>query len=318
MMDQNPVTKRFKSNNDQLREIIARFLLGGIADELAPAGNKKVQNDIEKFQALFDNLDFRTTIVKSPRKAVSIYLDSCECRDMASPKAFLSTMIGMNPIQADLEMLYGSNVRDIWCLLLFCKRIAQACDIAINGNPGGDDLQKILKASMESCKSFIQHDVKQLPFDRRERIIDIRKMAAAVDDRVRPDQLERELDRIQAYNCTLSNAMARMLFDLHKTVMKDVVLKQSHLPQYQRLSFYLYDPDIDELKPSPLLFMPCLHIMLQKGYQEIVRLMVDSFWKEMLKSGYFASASTRSAIDPNLKQYIESGLTTNPNVPLLV
>jgi hypothetical protein len=109
-----------------------------------------------------------------------------------------------------------------------------------------------------------------------------------------------------------------MLFDGHQTVVKDVVLKQSHLPQYQRLSFYLYDPDIDELKPSTLLFMPCFYIVLQKGYQEIVRLMVDTFWKEILKRGYFASASTRSAIEPNLKQYIESGLTTNPNVPLLV
>jgi hypothetical protein len=320
-MDKDPSTKRFKSNYEELRAIIARFLVGGIPDELA--AKTKVHNDIEKFRALFDDggdgqLGFRTTIVQSPRKAVSIYLDSCKCVEMASPKAFLSTMIGTNPAQADLETFYANNVREIWCLRLLCKRIAEGCSAAIKDNPGGNDLAKILDETAGLCQSVIQHDIKRLPFDERERAMDIRTMAAAVDQRVRLDQLERELDRIQAHNSTLSNAMVRMLFDFHNIVVKDVVYKHSHLPQYQRLSFYLYDPEIDELKPPTFLFMPCLHVMLRQGYEDIARRMVDAFWKEMLKRGYFASASTRSTIEPSLTRYIESGLTTNPHVPLLV
>lgn len=310
------MTKRFKSNNNvELRKIIARFLFSDISDTLA---GMKIKNDITKLRALFDGLGFRTTIIESPRQAMSVYLDSCEC-NACSPKAFLSTMIGMNPMQADLERLYGKSVRDTWCLMLFCKRIKEACNVVVNeAKFGGNDLHKILDETIRSCKSFINEDIIPLPFNQRERIIEIQKMAEAVDDRVRLDQLEREFDRIQACNSTLSNAMARLLFDFHESDVKDVVFKQSHMPQYQRLSFYLYDPDIDEVKPSQFLFLPCLHKLLMKGYKEIVNLMADTFWKEMLQRGYFASASARAAIEPSLKRYIESGLTKNPSVPMLV
>jgi hypothetical protein len=309
---EHPATKRFKSNN--LRKTISQFLFAGIYDT-------KVKNDVVKFRALWDGLGFRTTIVESPRAAVSIYLDSCECShtDRASLRAFFSTMIGMNPIQADLERFYGENVKDPWCLLLFCKRIENACcDGAIKDSFTANVLIQTLEETIRLCKSFVNGDVQVVSFDQRERTMEIRRMATTTDDRVRLDQLDRELDRIHAHNSTLSNAMARILFDFHETVVKDVELKKSHLPQYQRLSFYLYDPEIDELKPPTFLFMPCLYMILKKGYRDIVNHMVDTFWKEMLKRGYFASSSARSAIDPNLKRYIESGMTNNPNVPLVV
>lgn len=318
-MDMEPSAKRHKGSRSKdakfFTSCIASFLLEAIPDQL---GGAKIKNDMESFQTLFERLSFRTSIVQSPRRALSVYLDSCGLglgeKDGPSPRAFLATLIGMNPRQDELETHYASNIRSIWCLLLFCQRIQKACDTAMEG----ENLQTLLIETIEEISACIRNETKTPSFDERKRVAKIRKMVTDFDTHVRTDQLDRELDRIHAFNSTLTNAIARKLFDFHAIAVKDAVFKDSHLPQYRRLSFYLYDPEVDESTPPPFLFLPCLSKILRFGPQEVVQYMVKRFWAEMLKRGYFASKGIRMAMEPKLNTYFQSGLKKNPKLPLVV
>jgi len=107
---------------------------------------------------------------------------------------------------------------------------------------------------------------------------------------VRKEQLEREYDRIITHNATFANARLQLFLEAHSLDIKEVYFKRSaHEAKYERITIYVYDPDIDLLKPPRLTFLPCLSLALKAGPAAIVKDMVQHFWKSLLKRGYFVT-----------------------------
>jgi hypothetical protein len=90
------------------------------------------------------------------------------------------------------------------------------------------------------------------------------------------------------------------------------------MPKYERITVYLYDPNIDEFKPPPFTFLPSLHCLLEQGPEALVQGMVKSFWSHLLRQGYFATPAICSEFTPDLEKYFLSGIAQNPNIPLLL
>ena len=110
----------------------------------------------------------------------------------------------------------------------------------------------------------------------------------------------------------------QLFLTAHECSIKDIYFKQSHLPKYERITVYLYDPDIDEFKPPPFTFLPSLHLLLEQGPEALVQDMIQSFWSHLLRHGYFATPAIRNEFTPDLEKYFLSGIAQNPNIPLLL
>lgn len=279
---------------------------------------------LSQLKSIFDNSGLRTTIVRSPREALSIYIDSFGAVDPNAEhkltREYLAIMFGCHPKQDQLEQIYSASWKELYCLYGFCDIIERKLpvDNGTGDSPETTELRMALNAAREFCVTGILDDTSlgDCKQSTLQRLHSIFELTLAAESRWRRDQLEYEFDKTLALNSTLGNALLQKFTCHHRLHITDVYFKRSHLPQYQRLSIYLYDNDIDEFKPPPLTLLPCTKWHM--GPEHLATKMTELFWEELLQRGYYASISLRESITPNLAKYFLSGLSQNPNVPLRV
>ena len=287
--------------------------------------NITTKNDLEKLRKLFDDHGFRTSVVMSPRPALSIYKDSCKVSSCDTPylagKESLLTMLGMHPEQNDIERWYAVSVKQVYCLALFCNLLRIKCPQAMETG----SVDALLTENETICRSLgvstgktTVEEVNHLSSLVSERVAALIKAVVAADSRLRSEQLQHEFDRLTYRNSTMSNAVVQLFLHAHNCSIKDVYFKRSHLEKYERITVYLYDPQIDEIKPPRFTFLPSLHRALEDGPAALVQDMIQSFWGHLLRHGYFATSATKSEFTPDLEKYFLSGIAQDPTIPLLL
>lgn len=277
---------------------------------------------LEKTLQIFENHGFRTSVVKSPRPALSIYKESCvldvesDENPMVHGKSFLVGMLGMHPKQSEIERYYLNSFKSIYCLLLFCQRLRLICP-----RPCEDSkIATMLESFDETCRaqavSTALDDVHEASTKVAEKVAQLIDAFVAADSRIRPEQLQREFDRFTFQNSSFSNALVQLFLQSHDCVIKDIYFKRSHEAKYERITVYVYNPDIDLLKPPPYTFLPALRKMLDEGPEAVAKDMVQSFWEHLLRLGYFATKAIKADFTPNLTKYFLSGLSRDPTIPI--
>lgn len=285
----------------------------------------KANLSLEKVKQLFDDHSFRTSVVMSPRPALSIYVDSCVLLDgrnetslnsdpFTSGKSYLITMLGLHPDQNQLEKWYSTIIKKLYSLKLFLAKVNQVCAKAIENDKVGkliSDYTLFLGTclTLEECQAGAATV--------SEKVATLITACVEVDHRIRPEQLEKEYERMVLWNSTYTNALVQLLMaDHHTSVIKDIFFKRSHLPKYERITIYLYDPDIDELKPPRFTFMPSLKLALEGGPEKLVEDMMGSFWESLLRHGYFCTSKIKSELSPDIRKYFLSGIAHDLTIPL--
>lgn len=290
----------------------------------------KTKNDLGKLKKVLDQHGFRTSVVSSPREALSIYKDSC----VVPPDSFatndgrtwLVTLFGLHPSQDKLERFYSSSVKNVYCLMLFCKRIREICPAALNDLSVADlvsgcelqcrSLGRMKTENYFSSSQIIQH-AHVLAASVPRLVATIIQRVVHAEPRHRVEQLQREYDRIALWNSTLSNAMVTLFSEAHQCHIRDVIYKQSpQQPQFERITVFLYDPQVDYNKPPHFLFSPSIRTILRQGPEEVVQSMVQSFWSHLLRHGYFATQAMKDRLSEDLKEFFLSGISNGPNLPI--
>ena len=172
----------------------------------------------------------------------------------------------------------------------------------------------------------------------------ISQMTSDKNSNLQPEQILREHAQISQQNSTFSNACMQIFATNNHTTIKEIYYKSSpHNRKYERLTITLYDDSIDLLKPPPFTFLPALSTVLSHTppptttitttttttttttppspthfLEKLIDALVSSFWKSVLKHSYFAPPSLQNAINPHLIKFFSSGITSNPNLPLLL
>jgi hypothetical protein len=226
-------------------------------------------------------------------------------------------MLGMHPDQDDMERWYAVSVKKVYCLALFCNLLRKLCPAAVEQSA----VQSLLVENESLCRSLSASSITTEEANRvsatvSERVAALIHSVVHADARIRAAQLEHEFERLTYRNSTMSNAAMQLFLTAHGCSIKDIYFKRSHLPKYERITVYLYDPDIDEFKPLPFTCMPSLHQILEHGPEALVQDMITSFWGHLLRHGYFATPSIRKEFTPDLEKFFLSGIAQNPNIPL--
>jgi hypothetical protein len=313
-----------------------RMLLDTTADEPIPRipttllRGGPTRNDLTQLRKLMENHEFRTSVVASPRPALSIYKDSCAVIDSDSDnnreegiikgKTFVIAMLGLHPHQEQLEHFYSTGIKNVYCLLLFCQRLRLACANAFQNKTGPVE-QFVLELENE-CRAagsnigITIHDSRRLSCVVQNRVASLIPMIVQAEPRNRIEQLQHEYDRIVLCNSTLSNALVHLFSTAQGCTIKDIYFKRSNVTTYERITLYLYDPDVDLVKPPQFIFLPSLKVALEEGHTAIVRKMIESFWHHLLRRGYFASLTMKQALTPGLEKFFLSGITNDEAIPL--
>ena len=202
--------------------------------------------------------------------------------------------------------------------MLFCTRIRSVCEKATENQ----ELADLLRETEQNCKNLADEKMawRGKCFSEKclEAVSIIINLAVKVDPRLRKEQLQKEYQRIDVLNSTLSNAYVQKFVQAHSCTIQSMVFKHSPMPKYQRITISLYNPEIDVVKPAPFLFLPALEVLLTQGTAVLVEQMARIFWSTLLRRGYFATANLKEGLEPELKKYFLSGLTNDPSLPLLL
>ena len=287
----------------------------------------KAKNCITKLRQLMDFHGFRTSIIHSPRPALSIYKDSChlstegynEDDEILDGKIFLVTMFGFHPNQLNLEHLFATYIKNVYCLLMFCRRLRDACPKALQD----PKVEQMILAQEQDCRaiaskpsSIALEEASKLSAMVPQRVHQLIQLAHEAEPRNLEELLEREYHRIELWNSTLSNALVSLFLEAHELVIKDIYFKSSHESKYERITIYVYDTDLDVVKPPHFMFLPALTTAVQFGLQAVVKKMTQSFWSHLLRFGYFATTTMKTHFNPELERFLFSGLTSDANLPL--
>lgn len=289
-------------------------------------------NDLGRAQAFFEQYGFRTSIVQSPREALSIYKDSC-CIESSSAtikdndggnddndeKLRLLCMLGLHPHQDQLESCYDTCIKRIYWMLLFCQRIRSACADVLEQKQSLEslvaqcetDCHNAAAAGAETCRILslqVDKDVARL----------IQAIVVEAKGRFRPEQLQREYDCITWYNATYANAEFQLWVDYHGMNIKEIYWKQNHVSKYERFTIFLYDSALDPVRPPRFAWMPGLSLVLAKGPTALARTMTQAFWAHLLRRGYYATPYIQRALSPELERYFLRGISKDPTVPILL
>ena len=288
----------------------------------------KVGNKIDRLRDLMDRHELRTSVIQSPRQALSIYKDSCILADelcdtveVRAGKSFLVSMLGLHPDQDTIENFYASTIKQCYCLLLFCRRLRQICSDDTFDNP---DITREVSRCEELCSSMGSESgsgaiekASTLSASVPRRIAHLISLVSDSNHRYRPDQLEHEYQRIQWQNSTYSNALLSRFIEAHSCMIKDVFFKRiDGAPKFERITFYLYDPELDEYKPPTFTFLPSLRLAIEEGPHAVVQRMVSGFWSHLLRLKYFASPAIKDCLAPDLERFFLSGITSDTTLPL--
>ena len=301
---------------------------------LSAYNGNKTYNDLDRLRKLMNYHGFRTSKIASPRPALSIYKDSC-CHDdireeddsdrnnddnKAEGRIFLVTMLGLHPDQSQLESLYSSTFRQIYCLGLFCKRLKEICRSAFTKNDNKTTLEEMISNNESTCRNSIStlQEARRLSSATPKLVSQMIQLAVEMDAKYRAEQLEHEYQRIQVWNSTFSNALVTLFQKQHDCCIKDVYFKHCpQQPKYERITIYTYDSELDERKPPQFLFMPCLgKAMGDEGPKAIASQMVESCWSHLLRHGYFTTPALKEKLSPELQRFFLSGMTHDLKVPL--
>ena len=299
----------------------------GLPPSLIQGG--KTRNDLARLKTMLDQQGFRTSVVSSPRQALSVHKDSCVIAEDSfatnDGKTWLVTLFGLHPGQDKLERFYSSSIKDVYCLMLFCKRIREICPGALEDSEIADlvsgcelqcrSLGRMRIDNFTSCQ-IIQHAHVLAASVPRLVATMIRRVVHA-EPRHRVEQLQREFDRIAIWNSTLSNAMVTLFLEAHQCHIQDVIYKPSHQhTQYERITIFLYDPQVDHNKPPHFLFFPRVRTILRQGPGAVVQDMIQAFWAHLLKHGYFATQAMKDRLSNELKEFFFSGISNGSNLPI--
>jgi hypothetical protein len=286
---------------------VCNQLLGKLPFSLGEGG--KARNSIPKLCQLFDQHGLRTSVIQSPREGLSVYKDSCVVLsenddNHQQGKLFCVTMFGLHPQQMDIEGYYKSRVKESYCLMLFCQRLRQVIQ--------ADD--EVLQSLLTESEQLFD---KKTYVSVQERVRTLITAVHQVEPKFRIEQLEHEYERIQLWNCTFSNALVTAFQKFHDCQIKDIFFKASpHQAKFERITLYLYDYNLDHCKPPHFLFLPCLKLAIGSGPRMVVEEMIQSFWKHLLRHGYFATSVLKGLLRDDLQKFFFSGMTHNPKLPL--
>lgn len=323
-----PPSKRSKSSpthNQDARRLCARLLTNGLPDQLKPP-SPCIRNNLGPLRQMFHTAGFRTTIVHSPREALSIYRDSAllleETTNSRNSKEYLVVMLGLHPCQMEMEGAYREQFQEPYCLYRFCQRLRSTCVQSVQSNA---TFANSLETTERSCLEYLQAQCKNetrttTPSSSSGSFLpqDLMEITLHANHGLRREQLQHEYDRIVQHHSSLSNALLLRWVQCHNLVIRNVYFKRSPQPQYERMSIFLYDPQLDETKPPTFTFVPRLHQAISQGPQALAYSMVQCFWQKLLQRGYYASETLRNQLEPDLKRYFCSGLASNTNIPLLL
>ena len=304
-------------------------------EKLAKVKFQGAKSDTSYLKNVFDNHGFRTSIVTSPRQALSVYKDSCiistnknEMDDLVlRGKLFLLSILGCHPFQKEIDLFYSTSVKPLYCLLCFCRRIRLTCYKAFEDSNYSKDLSTLIESfeikcrdiastSKQSVNKGLQKLLTVIPTV-NEQLGKIKLLILKADSRIRGEQLNKEYERISCMNSSFSNAMMQMFQSSFNFCIKDIAFKRSHLSKYERISIYFFDPDVDYYKPTSFSFLPSLNIALGiDGVDRLLSSTIKTFWNNLLRNGYFATDNVRTQITPELKKFILSGIHNQANTPL--
>lgn len=308
----------------------------------------KIGRNVDRLRVLLDKHGLRTTKISSPREAVSIYMDSCRIvqqgdnHDEACPlkdgNEFLLVTLGLHTQQKDLESNYKECTKDVYCLLLFCKRLRDEYDPDQNDSAATDNTVLRLLRKIEEIFQFVKESRSAHSKNNQfrsskfveEQVSSLIDIATNIQGkrRFRVEEWRREYQRIRVCNCTISNAFLFLLQSKHGMCIQDIFFKRNQdQPKYERITLYLFDPVIDvgmPGRPNSFLLLPGLHTILTQGPHDLVSAMINSFWSHVLRNGYHPTSRIQHLLEPQLRTFFLSGLATassttvggNTNLPL--
>ncbi|KAL7538290.1 hypothetical protein ACHAXR_008440 [Thalassiosira sp. AJA248-18] len=277
--------------------------------------NNNENETISNFRELWTIHGFRTTMVTSPRPAVSVYLDSCGglrhdttitssttnnnnptlVQNNEAGRQYLQTIIGMHPHQTMLEAEYTNSIKNVYCLMLFLKRMrsvrkedmedARLTPIIL---PWEQRVNDLLNSTFESTDIQTKQILLLQELNNSSpRILSLLlSKLTEIDHSLRNDQLLHEYNRISYENCTLANACLQRWLTVddndndndnnnsgrkkantqqqqqQRYELDQVYYKPSppnrYLPKYERITIHFKDPNAVEPNHAKLIFLPSL------------------------------------------------------------
>lgn len=345
--------KRIKTNDDTDTDTLQQclqLLFSSLPTTLNTQKSKSISADerISTFRELWKDHGFRTTMVTSPRPAVSIYLDSCYDASSSSSttteiasnyelgREYLQLCIGMHLNQVSLESTYSSIIKNVYCLTLFLKRMRSVREGDMNNTSILEIISKWEKrledvlSSTKCTTSTTDTIVLQELSESSSRILSqLLSKLAEIDHSLRNDQLLHEYNRITYENCTLANAcLHRWIYgdDKQQYDLDEVYYKASppgrYLPKYERITINMKEVNAVEPSKSKLIFLPSLTKILTSRAIEaasgnctvrhplhsVVDDMISSTWDNLLRCGYYVDETRKRYLEPELKKFYLSGL----------
>ena len=335
--------KRIKANDDTSLQQCLQLLFTPIPSTLNDNTQKSISADetISAFRELWKDHGFRTTMVTSPRPAVSIYLDSCyggasssatTTESLASNyelgRKYLLLCIGIHPNQVSLESIYSSIIKNIYSLTLFLKRMRSVREGDMNNtsileiiSPWENRLEDVLSST--KCTTTTTTDtivLQELSESSSRTLSQLLSKLAEIDHSLRNDQLLHEYNRISYENCTLANAcLHRWIYsdDKQQYDLDEVYYKASppgrYLPKYERITINMKEANAVEPSKSKLIFCPSLTKILTSRTIEAVtcctvRHPLDSVVDDMIATTWDNLLRCGYYVDEIRKRYLEPEL----------
>lgn len=303
---------------------------------------------VSAFRLQWINHGFRTTVVSSPRCAVSVYLDSCgtqqriassneksaqDAMHQEAGRQFLLTCIAMHTHQLQLEDLYKSVVQKSWCFKLFLDKLAcvreadmreeSVCDVV---NDWKDELDMVIgggKCDSSSSKDAV-NALKKKGLLLQELSNKVPSMLSIlivkltdIDHSLRTEQLMQEYNRIEWENSSLANAcLQRWLSPSSKGCqyeLDQVYFKFSppgrYLPKYERITIYFKDDnDQEERSSNKLVLIPSLTQILNRDTTKASH-PIDTVVQDMIQTTWDTLLHNGYYVDQTRKDQLASPLS---------
>ncbi|KAI2512456.1 hypothetical protein MHU86_1909 [Fragilaria crotonensis] len=235
--------------------------------------NAKIKLSLHETKRLFDDHGFRSSLVTSPRPALSIYLESCKVdhnKDFESSlllsngRTFLLAMLGMHPEQMELEHAFKTYIHSMYIFRMFVLSLRRTCPTALEGVNEGDSINKIFEDYSQGIQGLTNNNPGSVDFTTEASTLI--SNICQVDTRFRIDQRQNEYRRVQLLNSTFSNALLQLFLDFHESCIQDILYQPSPTsPAYERITIFLHDPEESTQRPPSFIFLPSLNTILTKA-----------------------------------------------------
>ncbi|KAG7344190.1 hypothetical protein IV203_022198 [Nitzschia inconspicua] len=296
------------SSTDQNSSIIPSSLV-----TVPPIGN-----NVDRLQHILQNHGFRTAKVSTPRPAVSVYTDrNNKSTILLAPNAddarrFLLIALGLDPYQSDLEVTYERSFRERWCILQFCEKLRRTYFSGEDRTEDENDrilLEEELHRVNESCR----RNTNETP--QVTATTTLIKLATNVKNRRglfhRAEEWERDYQCIQAMNSTLANVYLTLIQDQHQLKIHDMLFKPGEA-KFERTTIIL--DDAESRKNPPFTLLLCANRLVTQGVTAVASMMVDSFFDQLLRLGYYAPSRIKEVIGEQLIFFFAHGLVSGNGV----